>query len=67
MSELSEARIPDAPAIQRLPLLQLPKAALLAASIPPAVLGGTAIAMFGMVAATGIKILQEAGCHAHPH
>lgn len=66
MSELSEARIPDAPAIQRLPLLQLPKAALLVASIP-AVLGGTAIAMFGMVAATGIKILQEAGCHAHPH
>jgi xanthine/uracil permease len=66
MSELSEARIPDAPAIQRLPLLQLPKAALLAASIPPSV-GGTAIAKFGMVAATGIKILQEAGCHAHPH
>ncbi|MBB3243383.1 hypothetical protein FHW68_004953 [Pseudomonas sp. Tn43] len=27
MSELSEARIPDAPVIQRLPLLQLPKAA----------------------------------------
>ncbi len=27
-------------------------------SIPPAVLGGAAIAMFGMVAATGIKILQ---------
>ncbi len=38
----------------------LPKAAFLVASIPPAVLGGAAIAMFGMVAATGIKILQEA-------
>lgn len=38
----------------------LPKAAFLVASIPAAVLGGAAIAMFGMVAATGIKILQEA-------
>lgn len=38
----------------------VPKAAYLVASIPPAVLGGAAIAMFGMVAATGIKILQEA-------
>ena len=38
----------------------LPKAAYLVASIPPSVLGGAGIAMFGMVAATGIKILQEA-------
>ena len=38
----------------------LPKAAFMVASIPPAVLGGAAVAMFGMVAATGIKILQEA-------
>ncbi|NRH26907.1 MULTISPECIES: nucleobase:cation symporter-2 family protein [Pseudomonas] len=38
----------------------LPKAAFLVASIPPAVLGGAGIAMFGMVAATGINILQEA-------
>ncbi|WP_339494901.1 nucleobase:cation symporter-2 family protein [Pseudomonas sp. EA_35y_Pfl1_P108] len=38
----------------------LPKAAYLVASIPAAVLGGAAIAMFGMVAATGIKILQDA-------
>ena len=38
----------------------LPKAAFLVASIPAAVLGGAGIAMFGMVAATGIKILQEA-------
>lgn len=38
----------------------LPKAAFLVASIPAAVLGGAGLAMFGMVAATGIKILQEA-------
>ncbi|EXF46302.1 xanthine/uracil permease [Pseudomonas sp. BAY1663] len=38
----------------------LPKAAFLVASIPAAVLGGAGIAMFGMVAATGIRILQEA-------
>ncbi|WP_044874885.1 nucleobase:cation symporter-2 family protein [Pseudomonas sp. LFM046] len=38
----------------------LPKAAFLVASIPPAVLGGAGIAMFGMVTATGIKILHEA-------
>ena len=38
----------------------LPKAAYLVASIPPAVLGGAAIAIIGMVAETGIKILQEA-------
>ncbi|WP_263138931.1 nucleobase:cation symporter-2 family protein [Pseudomonas sp. RIT-PI-AD] len=38
----------------------LPKAAFLVASIPPAVLGGAGIAMFGMVAATGIRILQQA-------
>src|SRR5690606_25375690 len=38
----------------------LPKAAFLVASIPAAVLGGAGIAMFGMVAATGIKLLQEA-------
>ncbi|CAD5110249.1 nucleobase:cation symporter-2 family protein [Zestomonas carbonaria] len=38
----------------------LPKAAFLVASIPPAVLGGAGLAMFGMVAASGIRILQEA-------
>ncbi|PJI49985.1 MAG: purine permease [Pseudomonas sp.] len=38
----------------------LPKAAFLVASIPPAVLGGAGIAMFGMVAASGIRILHEA-------
>lgn len=43
-----------------LALSVVPKAAFLVASIPPAVLGGAGIAMFGMVAATGIKILHEA-------
>lgn len=37
----------------------LPKAAYVVASIPPAVLGGAGIAMFGMVAASGIRILHE--------
>lgn len=35
----------------------LPKLAYLAASIPQYVLGGAAIVMFGMVAATGVRIL----------
>jgi NCS2 family nucleobase:cation symporter-2 len=35
----------------------LPKLAVLAASIPQYVLGGAAVVMFGMVAATGIRIL----------
>ena len=37
----------------------LPKLSFLIASIPPYVLGGAAIAMFGMVAATGVKILAK--------
>jgi xanthine permease len=37
-----------------------PKLATVVASIPAAVLGGAGIAMFGMVAATGIKILAGA-------
>jgi len=37
----------------------MPKAAYVVASIPPAVLGGAGIAMFGMVAASGIRILHE--------
>jgi NCS2 family nucleobase:cation symporter-2 len=40
-----------------------PKLSTIIASIPPAVLGGAGIAMFGMVAATGIRILGEAGLH----
>ena len=38
-----------------------PKLATIVASIPPAVLGGAGVAMFGMVAANGIKILANAG------
>jgi NCS2 family nucleobase:cation symporter-2 len=38
-----------------------PKLATIVASVPVAVLGGAGIAMFGMVAANGIKILAEAG------
>ena len=37
----------------------VPKLATLVASIPQAVLGGAGIAMFSMVAATGIKILSR--------
>ncbi len=37
----------------------LPKMATIVASIPVAMLGGAGIAMFGMVAATGIKILSR--------
>jgi NCS2 family nucleobase:cation symporter-2 len=37
-----------------------PKLATVIASIPSAVLGGAGIAMFGMVAASGIRILAEA-------
>ncbi len=40
-----------------------PKLSTIIASIPPAVLGGAGIAMFGMVAATGIRILGDAGLH----
>jgi NCS2 family nucleobase:cation symporter-2 len=37
----------------------IPKLGALVAAIPQPVLGGTGIAMFGMVAATGIRILSE--------
>ncbi len=37
----------------------MPKLGALVAAIPQPVLGGTGIAMFGMVAATGIRILSE--------
>ena len=37
----------------------LPKLSVLVAAIPNSVLGGAAIVMFGMVAATGVKILAK--------
>ncbi|MES2257690.1 MAG: nucleobase:cation symporter-2 family protein [Pseudomonadota bacterium] len=43
----------------------LPKLAFMAASIPPYVLGGAALVMFGMVAASGIKILARADFHGN--
>lgn len=44
----------------------IPKLATIAASIPQYVLGGAGIVMFGMVAATGIKILAEVD-YKHRH
>ena len=38
----------------------LPKVAFISASIPSYVIGGAAIVMFGMVSATGVKILARA-------
>jgi uric acid transporter len=43
-----------------------PKLAFIAASIPQFVLGGAGIVMFGMVAATGIKILSHVDFKARP-
>jgi NCS2 family nucleobase:cation symporter-2 len=37
-----------------------PKLSALVAAVPPAVLGGSGLVMFGMVVATGIKVLAEA-------
>jgi len=44
-----------------------PKMAHLAASIPQFVLGGAGIVMFGMVAATGIKILSKVNFTSNSH
>jgi xanthine permease len=44
-----------------------PKLAHVVASIPPFVLGGAGIVMFGMVAATGIKILMAADLQTNRH
>ena len=43
----------------------VPKLGALVAAIPQPVLGGTGLAMFGMVAATGIRILTEVDYKAH--
>ena len=44
-------------------LALMPKLALLVASVPQFVLGGAGIVMFGMVAATGIRILHGVDFH----
>ncbi len=43
----------------------MPKLGALVAAIPQPVLGGTGIAMFGMVAATGVRILSEVDFKTH--
>ncbi len=44
-----------------------PKLATIIASLPNAVLGGAGIAMFGIVAASGIKTLSKVNFEANPH
>ena len=43
----------------------LPKVAFIAASVPQCVLGGAGVVMFGMVAATGIRILATVDYERH--
>lgn len=50
-----------AAAIVMLALAVLPKISALVAAMPPSVLGGAALVLFGMVAATGIRSLATAG------
>lgn len=45
----------------------IPKLGALVAAIPQPVLGGTGVAMFGMVAATGIRILSEVDYRENRH
>jgi xanthine permease len=45
----------------------LPKLATIIASLPNAVLGGAGIAMFGIVAANGIKTLSKVDFEKNPH
>ncbi|MDA8442427.1 MAG: nucleobase:cation symporter-2 family protein [Peptococcaceae bacterium] len=45
----------------------LPKLATIIASLPNAVLGGAGIAMFGIVAASGIKTLSKVDYEKNPH
>ncbi len=45
----------------------LPKLATVVASVPPFVLGGAGLVMFGMVAATGIKVLATVDFQASRH
>ncbi|WP_066739150.1 nucleobase:cation symporter-2 family protein [Cupriavidus sp. D384] len=41
-----------------------PKVAIIVASVPPFVLGGAGIVMFGMVTASGIKVLSRVDLHS---
>ncbi|MBW8812565.1 MAG: purine permease [Caulobacterales bacterium] len=44
-----------------------PKLGALVAAVPPAVLGGAGLVMFGMVLATGVRVLSEADLAADRH
>ena len=45
----------------------VPKLAFIVASVPQCVLGGAGFIMFGMVAATGIRILSTVDYHGQRH
>jgi xanthine permease len=45
----------------------LPKLATIVACVPPFVIGGAGIVMFGMVATTGIRILADSSFQRNPH
>ena len=48
-------------------LALVPRVAHVVAAIPPYVLGGAALAMFGMVAASGVRILQAVDFRSNRH
>jgi NCS2 family nucleobase:cation symporter-2 len=56
-----------ASAVIMLALGLIPKLAFIVASVPQCVLGGAGFIMFGMVAATGIKILKTVDYEKAPH
>ncbi len=56
-----DARVTAVGGVILLILSSCPKLSLLVASIPPSVLGGAGLVMFGMIAATGIRILSSTG------
>ncbi len=43
----------------------VPKLSVIVASIPPCVLGGVGVVMFGMVAANGVRTLSKVDLHRH--
>ncbi|VVQ30921.1 hypothetical protein PS943_02083 [Pseudomonas fluorescens] len=72
MSELSKARIPDAPAIQRLPLLQLILVGLQhvllmygGAIAVPLIIGQAADLLFNILGGAERAAIND--CHAPPH
>lgn len=45
----------------------MPRLSLLVAAIPPSVLGGAGLVMFGLVTAHGIRVLGRVDFHTRPH